>query len=389
MKNLLNKAFVVLFILLLLSGLVKTVFFPKDINYYENRYANQLPPITAEGFLDKTLQAGVDDALMDQIPLAQTAKKIYNTVTMRFKAVLTDVVLRTMLTDQYVNLGKILVYGGDHYVYSPMTYDTSADAYADRVSNINTLIRELPQVQFYTWYIEKETDINFVTGKKTGIGDRVLEQIDLPDAYKGFFRVDSFEQFHREFFRTDTHWNQAGAYRGYTALLSLLMPEERPLQPGAEQLVCGRFSGNKAATNGASGVWTEEFYAYTYDFPAMDITINGQPAADYGTQNTFGLKDTTYGLYYGGDEGEVIFRNPTGNGKKFLLVGESYDNAILKLLASHTSELYSIDLRNYEAKVGKPFDLVSYLEEHAIDNVVLLGNMDYYRGENFNMEVVK
>ena len=66
-----------------------------------------------------------------------------------------------------------------------------------------------------------------------------------------------------------------------------------------------------------------------------------------------------------------------------LVIGESFDNALLKLLASEYENLYSIDLRNYETDLGHPFDLASYTAEHDIDSVLLIGNLDYWKLEEF------
>ena len=47
-----NKIFVLLLLLIMLAGLAATLFFPDDINGYENRYAylRRLPPLPTEAF---------------------------------------------------------------------------------------------------------------------------------------------------------------------------------------------------------------------------------------------------------------------------------------------------------------------------------------------------
>ena len=81
----------------------------------------------------------------------------------------------------------------------------------------------------------------------------------------------------------------------------------------------------------------------------MEIQVD-RVESDYGMQDELlrgELGWVSYGGVYGGDNGEVIF--DTGkDGDNILIFGNSYDNAILKLLASHFSKTYSIDLRNYE-----------------------------------------
>ena len=55
----------------------------------------------------------------------------------------------------------------------------------------------------------------------------------------------------------------------------------------------------------------------------------------------------------------------------------------MKLLASHYDKTFSVDLRYYEAHLGIPFDLDTYLADHAIDTVLLMGNIDYFVMEEF------
>ena len=68
------------------------------------------------------------------------------------------------------------------------------------------------------------------------------------------------------------------------------------------------------------------------------------------------------------------------------MVGESFDNAVLKLLASHYDTLYSIDLRYYEHSMGKAFDFGAYTREHGIDQVLLMGNIDFFIQDTFDLE---
>ena len=68
------------------------------------------------------------------------------------------------------------------------------------------------------------------------------------------------------------------------------------------------------------------------------------------------------------------------------MIGESYDNAINELLASHFNHTYNVDLRNYERENGKPFNLDAFVTEHSIDRILLIGNIDYYVMEEFNLK---
>lgn len=77
-RNLCNAVMLCCAAAVLLTGLGRTLLCPKDVNYYENRPANTVAPLTAESWLDGSFQDAMETALSDQIPLAQTMKKAFN-----------------------------------------------------------------------------------------------------------------------------------------------------------------------------------------------------------------------------------------------------------------------------------------------------------------------
>ena len=129
----------------------------------------------------------------------------------------------------------------------------------------------------------------------------------------------------------------------------------------------------------------DDFCAYEFDFVDMDITINGE-TKDYGMQDEYfnkNEKNVTYGDFYGWDDGEIIFNTNDSSKENILIFGESYDNAILKLLAEKFNITISIDLRTYEREMNKEFKFSDYVKEYKIDKVLFIGNIDFYTLETF------
>ena len=149
------------------------------------------------------------------------------------------------------------------------------------------------------------------------------------------------------------------------------------------------FSGSKALSIGAQEQFFEPMDVYRFAFPQMSVTIAGEPADDYGWQDAAlsgQLTDANYGGVYGWDNGEVILDTGTTGRGNLLMLGESYDNAILKLMASHFDRVYSVDLRSYEQDMGKPFRLAEYLREHEITKVLLIGSTTFFTSDDFMVE---
>lgn len=378
MKKLLQYAFVLSILLVLTLGLVQTVFFPDEINSYENRYANKIAAPTLAGFMDGTFQKSVEDALSDQVTLSQTFKKVYNRFVSSFIKTVSQPILES-LPDEYVVLGDKLLFGGQNIMFYTRTLESQTERLDARVAELNDNFAAFPELDFYLYFIEKDTDINFQTGYRVEAFDYMRQKLELPEERMACLRIENFEQFQSWFYRTDHHWNAAGSLEGYRQVLSMMKPDEQPLEPQEEVTLKGEYSGSKAT--GVLAAFSEEMTVYRYDFPDMTVMINGKPAEDYGQQERYlsGAGGApTYGDFYGRDNGETVFDTGTEGRGRILVVGESFDNAVLKLLASHYDKTFSVDLRYYEPHMGKPFDFAAYVAENEIDTVLLIGNVDYY-----------
>ncbi|MBS6367540.1 MAG: hypothetical protein KH420_09370 [Clostridiales bacterium] len=379
-----NRALLIAMTVIFAAGLGKTLLAPDEIDYYENRYANQVARLSAASYLDASFQDSMEDALADQVQLSTTAKRLYNGA----QAFLTQKGSELFLNEQgrYVKFGDSYTFD-DVLVYPTRTLQTERQKLDARAEDLNDAFAAHPQTAFYLYYIEKDTDLNFETGEKSGLYDYLTGLLTLPDDHMACFRVDSFEAFCQNFYRTDHHWNNRGSYLGYTQVMALLGRTD-VLEPIEEVDLGYTFSGSKAISAGATNVFTEPFTAYQFDFAPETITVNGQPAADYGAQAAYFAhqpETISYGMFYGGDEGEVIFDTGTTGRGSLLVLGESYDNAILKLLSESFDKTYSVDLRYYEAKMGQSFQLSAYLQAHDITTVLLIGNIDYFVMDEFSL----
>lgn len=387
-RRLVDGIFIGGILLVLLAGLGRTVLSPREVNAYENRYAAQLPKLTADGVLSGTYQQGVDKALSDQVHFSTTCKRLYNDISSRFlNGTLGP--LWSKLEGKYVNYLGMRVLGPEHHIiYDTRVLSEVAPALEEKAANYSRAAARHPETDFYLYFIEKDTDIDFMTGEKPGLYEYLRERLTLDPDHIGRFQIDSFEEFSQWFYRTDHHWNYKGSYRGYRQVLELLGVEEAPLAPQEEVELPDPFTGSKAFGLGSTSL-SEPFFAYRFGFPPITVTINGAPAENYGSQEYF-LTGTagipTYGKFYGGDDGEIIFSTGRSDRENILLIGESFDNAILKLVASHFNNTYSVDLRYYEAYMGEKFSLDDYLARHEIEKVLFIGNLDYYIMSEFMLE---
>ena len=387
MRKTMDRALVLLLLGVLLLGLGRTLLLPKDTNYYENRTANQPPRFTVSSWLSGEYQDALEAALSDQVPLAQRLELGYHQGTNVFLQSALEKLIEKH-PDRYFSYRDMMLFGGDTIVYPPVYLDQRQEALDRKLENLNAVIAAHPELTFYVYYIEKDTDVNFESGYLCGLSDYVLGGLNLLEAQKGCFTVRSFEDFKSWFYRTDHHWNCEGSYRGYREIMAMLGKET--LTPSGPEFIAGGMCGSKARVSGGEAIFTEDFYAYRWPFPEMEITVNGERAEDFGMQDDeFGPEaygTVGYSGFYGGDDGEVVFHVDDPGAGNLLILGESFDNAVLKLIASGFENTYSVDLRNYERDTGKAFSFSDYVSEHAIDRVLLIGNLDYFVMDEFRLE---
>lgn len=381
-----DKFFAAVTCVVLLLCFVYCVVFADDISAYENRPANKVQPFSVKEYLQGTYQDSLEDALMDQMPLSETLKRFFNNTSTTLLALILDPILESQ-PQQYVSFRGLQFFGGDYLCYNTKTPEDLQPGMANRIAGLNETIRTNSDVDFYLYYIECDVDIDFETGEKTGIWEHLCAGMALPAERMARLEVPDFQVYSRYFFRTDHHWNHVGAYEGYRQTAALMgIPEEDLLIPLETLTVEQPLIGTKANSIGAN-VLNEPFQAYRFDFPPMQTTVNGVPGT-YGTAfedyigKTQGL---SYAAYYGFDEGEVIFDTGREELDNLLVLGNSYDNALLQALAAHFGKTCAVDLRYFEAHLGREFDFDAYLREQEIDRVLLIGDNSYFSGNLFMM----
>lgn len=409
-----NLIFVFLLIVALLISLGRTLAFPKNINEYENRYSEKVIKLSSSAYIDASFQDSMENALADQIPFAENIKKLFNDTNSKltnfilknvfgfsFEAANRDFSFDEIKADNWKFLNQQPT--GGHYIYNTMQvndqvtlasghllytnirdyWDTSE--YGKFLQDINQVVAKHPKVDAYAYYIEREFETDFKTGERSGLREYVLDNINLPENHKSFFELNGFSAFDKYFYLTDHHWNYLGSYKAYRELVSM-MNAGSPIEPNGLVDV-GVFSGSRAAGTGASD-YKETLRVFEFDFPNQTVTINGALAGDYGIQDsaiaTAKVSDITtinmdYMYFYGFDNGETVIENENGNGKHILVVGDSFDNAILKLLASNYSKLYSVDLRYYKEFLKQDFNYDSYITNNEIDTILWIGSNNYWK----------
>ena len=388
----------------------------------ENRASNLYPEWQDSLWIEGEYQQKVNDAVADQLPLAMDAKKDFYWLR---NGVLNNVQKRLYnYTDYYVHFRNgIYLYGDKEQLYLlfdiKMLEEENKKQLEAMARQINNAVTRHAGKEFFVYCIERDLDSRYDRNYHAGNYEFLRKNLTIPSDHVSCFRVRNFNVYKRYYYRTDHHWQYLGSYKGYKEVFRLLGLDKEgeklntpiepdpaygvlddcppPLVDGYKPVLISRIHhGSKSRMTGTHDKFQDKFYVYVFNYPPMRITVNGKGKREDGRPMDYGNaeeclknKDITfewhlkYGTYYGGDEGEIIFDTGRKNRPSILIFGDSFDNAILKLIAGHFNKTYSIDLRHYERKMGKPFLIDEYMKTHKIDKVLFIGNQGFFEQKEF------
>ena len=365
----------------------------------ENRNSVEFPMFSFQSWSDGSFQKNYRMALCDYPPLAVELKKRY----FQFSNGMLWMVQKELFdfTDYYVNFrNQIWIYGN---ASSPNLLNRSKNVgkisqkIREHCNAINNAAVSNPETSFYFYYVTRDVDFLFESNSATHYFDTVRHCLKLTDDHIAQLQISSFEDFCQKFFRTDHHWNQFGAYQAYKDIFQLLKLGDLgesviapTVSPDASEngqvhtydsiLLSQTFVGSKSHQTGTCWKFYEDFYYVSFDLPPLQITRN-DTLIEYGSLHP---SYVSYVNVFGDNIGELVFSTGREDRLNCIIIGDSFDNPILKLLASHFNKTHSIDLRCYSEQTGKRFVLNDYVNKHGIDIVLFIENESIYYTEAWN-----
>ncbi len=344
---------------------------------------SQLREVIQKEFVERAFQKDLESAAADQFPfryrLIDTAKGADRLIIKLAYAALPDPAIPADMQSEY-----LVMRDGSAILFPPGSFDESIlDVIDRRIRNYATLIKTYPDIHFYVYYIERLQNTahhplaTFVGEPENG------QYYDYFVARKPAalqvekFSIESYDDHLKYFYRTDHHWNIEGILRAYNQIHGML-EENYPKISGVRQyenviaFEGVEFYGGLARKSFQN--ISEEFSVVDYALPPYQVYENDQ-AITYGDSANYLAGSIPqeayfnhYEGYYGGDKALMTFVFEDTPDRNLLVIGNSYDNSLLPLLASHYHYTYNVDFRYYT-----DFSLSAFLAEHDVDDVVVIG----------------
>ncbi len=175
------------------------------------------------------------------------------------------------------------------------------------------------------------------------------------------------------YFKTDHHWTVRGAYQAYRAFCRKAGYEAVPLT-SFQRHVRKNFLGSlyyatldpRLKTSGDS-----------LEYFMLPVQVVGQRYPDRNLKKIMPTdvvsqrlgQAGSYLTFIGGDYPLTRIITGNRNGKKILMVKDSYGNAMAPFLALHYQEVYVIDYRSFDSNI------IDFLRNNNVDDLLFLHNV--------------
>lgn len=183
------------------------------------------------------------------------------------------------------------------------------------------------------------------------------------------------------FYKTDHHWTSYGAYLAYEAYAKQQGWHAATEEDFTITTVSDSFLGSYHTRSLFSGIKPDSIEIYTPVKPvSSELYIADTNTTSHSLYDpTYLTKKDQYSYFQGGVHALMQIVTEL-NAKqvdldKLLIIKDSYAHSVLPFLVSHVKELHVIDIRYYNGSID------SYMEEHQINDALLLFNSSTFKTE--------
>ncbi|PUE54488.1 hypothetical protein B9Z37_08140 [Limnohabitans parvus II-B4] len=220
--------------------------------------------------------------------------------------------------------------------------------------------QELPQTNIYFMPIPIGADYYLPAKVNKGVMREKLV-IDhalslLPQQVRPVHAYEKLAQHTSEYvyFNTDHHWTGLGAYYAYTAFAEAAHITPLPLNALTKKEIpnfLGTLYHRTLSPVLKSKGDTVEYYKVPVQTSVKFYAAGsrqGQPTQLYAE---YARGAGAYGVFLGGDYPMMKITSDVKNGRKIVVLKDSYGNAFVPYLASHYEEVYVLDYRHFNGNI--------------------------------------
>lgn len=173
------------------------------------------------------------------------------------------------------------------------------------------------------------------------------------------------------YYRTDHHWTTKGAFLAYRKLGAPMGFTPKSEDDFNIRVVSNHFYGSLYSKSGFRRIQPDAIALYEPKMPetvSVNYVDERQSSDSMYAMDNLSKKDK-YTVFFNGNHGLIRITTGHAEGRKLLVVKDSYANSLIPFLTAHFSEIDVVDLRYYDE------DMLELAEERQIHDMLILYNM--------------
>ena len=240
---------------------------------------------------------------------------------------------------------------------------------------INQFQENLPNNKIKVYSLIAPTQIEFITESKyKNLSSPQKETIAYVNKHLGpqIIPVDAYQALQQNidqyiYFRSDHHWTALGAYYAYTAFMETKSEKPLPIEQYKVKKVTP-YLGSLYSTTLSQKIRENPDTVFLYQ-PLLKheyIVYYENPIKIDLLDMRHAENKNKYGIFLGGDHPWGKITTEIKNGKKIIIIKDSYANAFVPFLLPHYEEIYIVDPRQFN------LDIFTFIKENGIQEVLFL-----------------
>lgn len=352
-----------------------SLFLPqKHFSEMENRYLAGKPEFTWEKFADGTYGKACETWISDQFPFRKT---FVAARTNAERLMLKEDVNGIYFGEEHYYMEK---YDSEDLMTEQMEKNTSllaqaAGHFAAQLGSGHVKIMLVPSAsQVLTENLPPfaaPADQSAVTDTlKKKLAQVPGAKADMVLPIEQEFKKNSMEPL---YYRTDHHWTTLGAYYAYQLYGRYAGFQPRSWDQFIERTVSETFQGTIQSRLGIALKPDEIKLFLPKEKESVQIYYDGRPEPSERFYDESALKKKDqYAVFLGGNHGwtEIVNRNvkkgSVEDGKKLLIINDSFANSFVPFLTPHFEEVHMVDLRYFNKKLSE------FVKEQEITDILVL-----------------
>lgn len=297
-----------------------------------------------------------------------------------------DLLTNTFITDEYRMPNEDIAYGGGVTMAGAFAFErvgVSGENAVNYANVVNTVATALPLVKTYNilvptsgeFYAPKEMALYQTDGIKT-VYHNLSANVTPINAVKPLMQHAG----EKIYFSTDHHWTQRGAYyayKAYAANKGWTVPELSEFTMDNSETHVGSFANFTKDTPLNEKICANEELLERF-MPLVDVKACAYKDM-YMTKKIADItpvssKINSYSCFIGGDNPLTVMVTNVNNGKKLVIIKESFGNAFATWALNNYQEVYVVDPRKFNGFGGNTerFNLVDFYKFTHFDDLIII-----------------